>query len=1509
MYQRTEQWPPLVELYRRRLDVAESDEERVSVLHRAADVTENKLEDASGATTLYREALEISPDDGVATEALDRLLAASSQHDDLADHLRFRIDNAMGTPEEADLRFRLGELQAGELNDLSGAIDTFEEVLNIDATHAPTVAALEANVTNEDHQRRITEILEPIYRQQDEWRKLVAVLEARAGLDEDPMDTAMLLTEVARLHEDRGDDKASAFDAWSRAFATDAGTEGARENIDRIAGELDNWAGAVSAYEGAIASTEDAMTKSALLEGLAAIHDEQLGDPRAAIKVYERLADHDPENADALDMLEGLLSMVGDWDGMVGVLRRKTERSYDPAERAEYLRSAGSIHEELLNNRDAAIDAYRKATAEDEMDPMAWEALDRLYTDAKEHNELSDVLQKRIEVEEDDESRIEIGLRLATLEEKQLKRPERAIDALLAVQAAEPTHPEALKGLAKLYQSEERWPELLEILATQKDEAEELTDKVALLERAGRVLERELDDSLEAIERYREALSIDSTHDASLEGLTRIAKNEDYREQAAEILEPLLREGEKHDGLAELLALRVETTGDPMDRKELLLQLADTHEQGRENPGDAFEAYRAALGEDPEDAAVQDNIERLAESLGKWEDAADAFSNKAGAAMDPSVGKALFLRTARIAEDNLSDNARAVSSVERALDLVGDEPELLERLDGLHEKMENWSAVGEVLDRRVAAADDPDTRVELLLRLGGLRKERFDDARGAFQAYQEIVEDRPEEERALDGLMSLTEDKDLAPEIVDVLDNAYRSTDRNDKILELYDVRISLADSDGEKMQMLQEAAQIWEQDLGDAGKAFDSMRRAFELDPRDMDALSEVERLAEASGQWEGLRGVVERVSEGDDTDSVMLRDLNLRAAAWYRDHLADNAAAEARLRACLSADPDTLEAHEQLVDILRAGEPAALIPALRAFAAVDSDSDANRERLREAATLALELPTPEGDEASAAESPIEVAAACLEGVLELDPGDPDALERLAEIRTTQEQWPAVVDLLAKRVDGESDGGARMELRRRLAGLYAEKLSDAAKATETYETMLEEDPNDIETIGALEPLYEGDERWDDLRGLIETRLELAESDADRIAARVRMARLQEQAFGARDEALAQLEGILEIDPRNAEALDEMERLLGLDEKWDEVAALLDRRAGDEGDEAARIDLLTRLAELHADKRDAKDDAVGVYERIVGDKSDHEPTLRALVAIHEDANDHAAVADALDRLIPVLEDEEALATTLRIAELAEKELEDQDRAEAMLRAAVDRDGSTGDEGARGMLRAHLERHEKWEALAGMLDEELQTIPEDEKEAQGEMLKNIAALYTDKLDDPGTGATYFERAVELTPDDREVLLPLCDLYIAAGRQSDAVPVLEKIIESFGTRRNKELATYHHRLGKAMEGMGDADGALEHYDSAFKIDLTNVAILRDLGMLTHSRGDWDRAQKTFRALLLQKLKPEHQLTKADVYFYLGDISSNLGEKPKAKSMLDRAIAEDPNHERAKALRESL
>ena len=88
-------------------------------------------------------------------------------------------------------------------------------------------------------------------------------------------------------------------------------------------------------------------------------------------------------------------------------------------------------------------------------------------------------------------------------------------------------------------------------------------------------------------------------------------------------------------------------------------------------------------------------------------------------------------------------------------------------------------------------------------------------------------------------------------------------------------------------------------------------------------------------------------------------------------------------------------------------------------------------------------------------------------------------------------------------------------------------------------------------------------------------------------------------------------------------------------------------------------------------------------------------------------------------------------------------------------------------------------------------------------------------------------------------------------------------------------------------------------------AFKIDPGSIEVLRDLGVLALESNDLDRAQKTFRALLLQRLDGASGITKGEVFYYLGEICMKQGDKAKAVQMLERAVENEPSLARAKTM----
>jgi tetratricopeptide (TPR) repeat protein len=197
---------------------------------------------------------------------------------------------------------------------------------------------------------------------------------------------------------------------------------------------------------------------------------------------------------------------------------------------------------------------------------------------------------------------------------------------------------------------------------------------------------------------------------------------------------------------------------------------------------------------------------------------------------------------------------------------------------------------------------------------------------------------------------------------------------------------------------------------------------------------------------------------------------------------------------------------------------------------------------------------------------------------------------------------------------------------------------------------------------------------------------------------------------------------------------------------------------------------------------------------------------------------------------------------------------------------------------------------------------------EEPEEKVSTLLEIAELQFGPIADPQGAVATLEKARELAPGNKDVLLKLSDAYVDSGRQDDAIPVIESLIDAEtagGKKRSRKAAVYHQRLAKAYLARGDREKGLEHLEGAYKLDISNIDVLVSLGQLYYEREDYDKAVKLFRALLLQRFDAATApVSKADIYWYVGDISLKQGEPRKAKGMFQRGLDEDRDHEQCKA-----
>jgi tetratricopeptide (TPR) repeat protein len=970
--------------------------------------------------------------------------------------------------------------------------------------------------------------------------------------------------------------------------------------------------------------------------------------------------------------------------------------------------------------------------------------------------------------------------------------------------------------------------------------------------------------------------------------------------QAIEVVEPLLRQGERWGDLVTVIERKLLGLNDSVARRDELIALATVCEHGLKDKAAAFGALTRALEQDAGDGGVADALERLAGELHNWDRLYDVLMARAAEVADATQASELLKRAGQIAERELPDPVRAIEAYRLAASLNDDADETLAALDRLYTQTERWDSLVDVIERRVAANPEPAARAELLLRLGELRVRAFNDGRGAFVAYFEVLDSDPSDARALEGMAALGEHPDLAHDVLDVLERCYRDTQAMDKVVDLCELRAKLAPTDSERARLLREAARMWEHDLGQPRRALITLRRAFELDPRELDMLDEIEHLARVGRAWDVLAGLAEKTAQHPvfaSSDGVSGHDKQTfytRVAQWNREHLADAAGEAACLRALIAIKPDAVDAHARLLELLRAGtDQRAVLAQLRALAAVDDDGNRKSATLHEAGRLALSL----GEPQQASELYLQL--------LEHAPDDCVALSTLSDLCAAQGKHEEAVGYLERWLDAQSDARRRVSLHHAIAATLAGPIGDVSRAIAAYRRLLDEFPNEPAGLASLEALYVDAARYEDLEALWSTELETSDESERRAQLHMRLAGLYERQLNQPKRAFEQLRALLEETPDHADAAGEFERLLAQYGSPQEREAWLNERAERAlagANHEVAVGCLWQLAELYRGTSERYEPTlVRIHELAPKDVR----AITGLVELYRQDGRFGSAAAGLQLLIPLLPAADGARLALDLADLAQNQLQDGTLAEQALRYALALNPDQPQ--TRDRLKQLLRDAQSYTTLVELLEQELRRVKGAAEQAA--VLREIAAVRYERQNDPASAVTYLERAVILAPDDRPALLLLCDLYMSAGRAPDAIAVLEKLIASYGGRRAKEVAVYEHRLAQAYEGLGQPDVALKHYDNAFRIDLTSVPVLRDLGRLCFTLGDLDRAQKTYRALLLQKLGPEHGITKSDVYFRLGEISFNQGDKVKAKAMLERAISEAGQHPQAQLLLDRL
>lgn len=1496
-------WEDLASVYEEAINVSMDDDRRQGLNIRLAVVRENHLEAPALAIEAYRAVLDMNPDHALAVTELERLYEDQALWFELAELFQTRIERTQDPELVVDYRIRLAEVMESKLDDTFSAIDQYEQVLRSSVGWREALAPLERLVVNEEHRERIADLLEPVYRANDWWQKLVVILDAQVEYIEEPARRIEILREIAQLHESRGGDPHLALSALSRAWLEDVRNSEVYDELSALAAKLNAWDTLVETMQKGVAEEYDYDLVASVQTRVAEIHEHHRDDNESAIAAWRRVLEVKDDDAAALSALDRLLAVEGRFAELVGVVQKIADLADGPGIRKVMLHRIAALYEDELAQPESAIAAYKNVLTVDDADPQALDALEQLYRKQEEWNELVEILRSKIALADSPDERRRLQFDAALLYQEKLSDAFEAIALFNAVLEENAEDVEALCKLDELYVQEAMWPEVLDVLDRRAIIENDGRTRADIAFRAAKVVETQLYEAESAIERYAEVLAFWPQHRGARESLDALSQNEQTMEPASEVLERLYRSEGALDALAELYERKLAADNPDVElRKHQYRTLAELYEALQGDLPAAFAVWARALAEFPEDTDIQAELDRLTSIQGNWDELCALLEERLANIMDAELEYRYAFKLAGLYEEALGELERAAEKYRRALDVGTDEMPPLQALDRIYMRAGKYPELAEILVREADATMDEAQQCELLFRLGDVRERALFDIPGAISAYRDVLERAPTHTAARAALERLLPRAEAErAEIIQILEPLYEGEGDHARLADLLTAKLSITVDPIDRSMIYSRIAELAERELRDPVRALDATGGWLAEDPASEVALAQLERLAGANNRWGEVAARLQGIIASADSDTVQ-RSLLGRLGAVQLDHLGDAEAAEVSFKRLLELDPESVGALTSLQRIYRGrGDVPALADTLWRLAELTYDTQAKRALCVEVAVLREQL------------DDLDAAVAAWNEIIELDQGDREALDRLALIYERQQEWEKLIETLEQRARYIADVNEERALRTRIAVIYGTTLQRLDEAVSAWQAVLDLVPGAEDALAALEHIHTQREDWYAVQDVLQRRLDMVDAGGaadQRIPILHQLAELSVSKLDSVDEAVVRLYHALDIDNAHAPTYEKLDSYLRKAERWHDLVDVLDRRAdvlGTMGDTVGEIRCLAEAADIWEGKLDNPDAAGELLEKILRRDPNSVPALTRLAKIYENAADWERCSEVLQRALGFgPQGRDAAELYYRLGEVSRAR--DGDAAEAVnhWRHALQMDGTYLP--AIQAVEQFARARDEWALVAEMVSRR-ESLATDEVEKL-ELRLELAGLYGQRLNQPAQVIPLLEQAAQVAPEDARVLVPLADLYFAADRLDEAAPIYSRLADDAKSKRKmKDVAMYRQRLGGIYERRGDIDGALAAYEEAFRVNPTDVATMAGLGRIYMSREDWEKSRRVFRSMVLQNLDPSVGISKAEVYYNLGIIHVKLDEPRKAKGMFQRGLDLEPDNAQLKQALDSV
>lgn len=790
-------------------------------------------------------------------------------------------------------------------------------------------------------------------------------------------------------------------------------------------------------------ATTETPRKIALLEKVASIWEEELGQPERALEVLEQIHALDTTRRTTILGLQRNALRANDHRRLSNALVAEANLTEDSALARRLLNSAADVCSERLNDRDRALELIDRALVLLPSDPDALRARFRLLVRAG-RNELARQALLGL-IRRDPANSFGLWIEVARYDEQRLKKPQDAVSAYEEAARLRPEHPLPAIEIARLLRTTGDYRRLCDSLRTLAKGALAANERVNFLVQAAEVEELLLNDDRGAL--------------TTLTAADMAASETQFDASILESMERILVRKRSNDELIKLYTKWL--TYQPPPAVDHTIRVALAEVLYRKDKQEAINLLEGLVSVVPNHLPALRRLEHLYRGA-RAAKLADAL--RAQAAATTSVPARTGALEHLVTLEGEVSNEILLDALSR---VVAERPDG----GGAHDAITR--ICGRVV-ADVAPGAAPGAAALLLASLGARKSLVKDSISRAFLQVEEamLVEasaatDVTRLRLALVGYhdaLTLWPDSMLAARGLERL--AEQLKDR-DALITANRALARLVDVASRRAGHFVRAAQLTAEEPGLLGAALELYEQALQEDPDCEPAVLALARglIAEPVRLVDRLGTALERARK---SSQIVLLGMEIGKAV-LRHHDAggtspDTSVGTAAMRRALGVAPD---------------DAAALMLSAKLYSAQRLYSEARDawQRVVQAARHFEIRVTAYFELATLFEGPLNDLARAedaIRAILEDDETHAIALERLFQIATKRGDRPLAVQALSRLAEASSDPRVRIDVDLRLAEVQRE-AGDRPSMVRTLCDAIAHGPNDPRPIGVLQRLYRVD--------------------------------------------------------------------------------------------------------------------------------------------------------------------------------------------------------------------------------------------------------------------------------------------------------------------------------------------------------------------------------------------------------------------------------------------------